>query len=45
MRHIRISARADDDLEAIGDYTEANWGVQKEWGIPGFHYAVRRNAG
>lgn len=29
MRHIRISARADDDLEAIGDYTEANWGVQK----------------
>ncbi|MDH3997673.1 MAG: type II toxin-antitoxin system RelE/ParE family toxin [Desulfuromonadales bacterium] len=29
MRHISISAYADDDLEAIGDYTEANWGVLK----------------
>ncbi len=29
MRHISISSYADDDLEAIGDYTEANWGVLK----------------
>jgi len=29
MRRIRISTYADDDLEAIGDYTEANWGELK----------------